>query len=547
MTRGLAAGVAGVLVLVAACTPSKAREPAASPEPTPRGADRSTTTFALRVVDRATGAPIGARVQLFSSAEVPLHIGWIDVYATRQGGAGCAYAPDVVGSWDGLIVARGVAELPVGVDTCLPSPGIPYGRYHVWAWRGVEYELWQGEVDLSAERGRVPLEIALDRAWTPHGALAADLHVHALASTDAAVPNPQRVVAQVAAGIQVIGLSDHDTHGDLDEEIRALGLDDRVASIASAEVTADRLHVGVYPVEVDRTRPGNGALPHDEIAEAEPADIFARLRALPGRPIIQLNHPRLRSSALYDDAEWDGVAWPPPFSTDFDAVEVVAGYTAFNAAGDRRLDESVRDFYTFVDHGRLITPLGNSDTHGLNWVHDGTARSYVFVDDDRLRPFDEAAFVAALRARRVVATTGPWLDVEVAAAEGAAAVGPGQALQARGTVWVDVTVHQARFVVTERLRIQIGRREGPGVVRMIDVPPHVRSYRWAGAIEVGTADTWIGITADGDRPLPTPLTGAYQRHAGRQGVTPFAIASPILVDADGDHRWSRRGAVVHLR
>ena len=39
----------------------------------------------------------------------------------------------------------------------------------------------------------------------------------------------------------------------------------------------------------------------------------------------------------------------------------------------------------------------------------------------------------------------------------------------------------------------------------------------------------------------------YQRDKWhRPGVTPFAIAAPILVDADGDHRWKRGDADVAL-
>src|SRR5690606_37054272 len=128
-----------------------------------------------------------------------------------------------------------------------PSPAIPYGRYRVWAWRGVEYERWEGEVDLSANRGRVELPIALERAWTPHGTLAADLHVHAHASDDSRMPNPQRVIAQVAAGIQVIALTDHNTNGDLDAEIEALKLGDVVASIAGNELTSHAAHINAYP------------------------------------------------------------------------------------------------------------------------------------------------------------------------------------------------------------------------------------------------------------------------------------------------------------
>jgi len=506
----------------------------------------STTTLVVHVTDR--GKPVGARVLLFDAMGTAVHIGKLDLYDKWQAAKACRIAPGVVGSWDGLILGNGTGEVPIGVDSCSPSPAIPYGRYKVWAWRGIEYERWEGEVDLTAERGRVDLAIPLDRAWTPHGTLAADLHVHAAASNDSTVPNPQRVIAQAAAGIQVVGLSDHNTNGDLDAEIAELGLGGSIASIASNELTSEQLHVGVYPVVVDRTAPRGGSPPEDRIVKANAEQMFALARSLPGRPIVQLNHPRFRVTALYDGTRWNGVTWPPPFPIDFDAVEVLAGYTAFNVPGDRRFDDGVRDFYTMLDHGHLIAPLGNSDTHDLNRVLDGTTRSYVFVDDLRTQPFDEAGFIAAIRGRRVIATSGPWLDVEVAAQKGATpTVGPGQSVRASSSVWIDITLAQARFVRSERIRITVGTPTGPKLVHTIDVPPGVRTHRWEGPVEVGTADTWIGVTADGDSPLPLEQTGTYQKAKwNRPGVTPFAIASPILVDADGDSRWKRGETDVPL-
>jgi len=535
----IAAAIAGV-ALVALRRPPP-------PAPPPAG---STTTLALRITDR--GAPVAARVLLLDARGTPLHMGNLDLYGQRQGGTACPIAPDVVGSWDGLIVGRGAADVPVGVDRCVPSPAIPYGRYRYVAWRGIEYERAEGDIDLSAGRGRVELAIALDRAWTPHGTLAADLHVHAYASGDSRLPNPQRVVAQAAAGIQVVGLSDHDINGDLDAEIAQLGLGAAIASIASDELSGDQLHVGVYPVEIERGAPHAGGPADAAVAHAGPQQLFDLARRLSGRPadrtVVQLNHPRFRVTALYDGTKWDGVAWPPPFPLGFDAVEVLAGYTAFNAPGDRRFDDSVRDFYTLTDHGRLIAPLGNSDTHDLNWVLDGTTRTYVYVDDPRVQPFDQAGFIAAIRGHRVVATSGPWLDIEAAAARGATpTAGPGQALAARRTAWLDITVSQARFVHVGWIRITVGSPSGPALAATIDVPPGARSFRWTGPVDVGTADTWIGVTADGDTPLPLEQTGSYQRDRWhRPGVTPFAIAAPILVDADGDHRWKRGDADLPL-
>ncbi len=537
--RGWRFAVAAVAIAAVAVTGCESCRGERGQPPPPA---RSTTTFVVRVTDGTT--PVAARVLLIDAHGAPLHMGNLDLYGRRQGAAACVIAPSVVGSWDGLILGDGLAEVPVGADRCVPSPAIPYGRYRVVAWRGLEYERFEGEVDLSAGRGRVELAIPLERAWTPQGVLAADLHVHARASNDSRMPNPQRVIAQAAAGVQVIGLSDHNQHGDLDAEIAELGLTSVIASIASDELTSEQLHVGVYPVEVVPGAPYGGGPGDEAVRRATAAELFARARAMPGHPIVQLNHPRFRVTALYDGTGWNGVAWPPPFPLDFDAVEVLAGYTAFNAPGDRRFDDGVRDFYTLVDHGHLVAPLGNSDTHDLNWVLDGTTRSYVYVGDPRVQPFDEAGFIAAIRARRVVATSGPWLDVEVAAARGQTpTVGPGEQLRARGTAWVDVSVSQARFVRVERIRITVGGATGPALAQTVEVPPGVRTFHWAGAIALGAHDTWIGVTADGDTPLPLEQTGTYQKDKwNHPGVTPFAIASPVLVDVDGDGRWKRGDA-----
>jgi hypothetical protein len=201
----------------------------------------------------------------------------------------------------------------------------------------------------------------------------------------------------------------------------------------------------------------------------------------------------------------------------------------------------VRDFYTLIDHGWLVAPVGNSDTHDFNWVHDGLARTLVFVPDPRTDPFDQARFVDAVRARRTEATTGPWLDVHVAPHEGVAGVGPGEVVAADdGSVFLDVRVSQARFVQTDKIVITAGTPTGPHVVATVPVPPATRTFAWRGRVAVGSADTWIGVTADGDTPLPIEQTGTYQRDKWkRDGNTPFAIASPVLVDADGDGRWKR--------
>ncbi|MEO8842664.1 MAG: CehA/McbA family metallohydrolase [Kofleriaceae bacterium] len=490
----------------------------------------STTQLQLTVTDATTHAPLGARVLLWTGDQA-LHIGSIDLYGQRQGATACQFAPGVIGTWDGIVLATGAAQVPVGVDRCAPTPAIPYGHYKVWAWHGIDHELWTGEVDLSANRGGVALEIPLARAWDAGpNIVAADMHVHAHASNDSGMPDTQRVAAQVAGGIDVIGLSNHNSNGDANAAIHALGLDGKVFSIPSNEITSEMMHAGIYPAR-------GSAPPADKVVSASPEALMAMLRALPDHPIIQINHPRFRYQSLFDTTHWDGVAWPPPFPLDFDAVEVVPGYAAFNVEGDRRLDEGLRDLYTLYSHGHPVAAMGGSDTHDFNWVLDGTGRTLVELDSPG---YTEAKFLAAIRARHTVATSGPWLAVRVWPSKGTGtAVGPGGVIVAKdGKVYLSIATAQAAWMNATRIRITVGDQTTSVPVRKVG-----DLFNYEVELDVGSADTFIGVAIDGDDPEPLELTGTYQRDKWKHpGVTPFAVISPILVDADGDHRWKRGDA-----
>ena len=486
-------------------------------------------TLTITVTDGAGGPLVAARVLLWDG-NAPVRWGTNDLYdGARQVAGACEPAPGVLGTWHGLVLATGQGAITVGAAAGDCEP-LPPGTYRVWAWRGFEHDRWEGEVTL-ARGQRVELDIALARAWRAPGTLAADLHVHAARSNDSGLRDTWRVMSQAAAGIEVIALSDHASNGDLREAIDELGLGARVASLPSNEAGNGAAHLGVYPVPVAVGAPRGGSPSAAELDAWTTAEVMAWAHALPGRPIVQVNHPRFRVYSLFDTAGWDGTSWPPPFPLDFEAVEVLAGHTAFNAPADRRTDDGVRDFYTLAQHGVRVAGVGSSDAHHLNGVLDGVARTYVYVDDPRTQPFDEAAFVAAIRARRAVATTGPWLDVEVSAlgpapgGEPGGSAGPGEELRApAGRVRIDVSLAQASWVHATRVRVLVGG----AVVKTEPITPGARTHRFSVDAAI-TAPTWIGVDAAGDEPLPVEMTGTYQIEKGRPGVVPFAVINPIWV------------------
>jgi hypothetical protein len=213
---------------------------------------------------------------------------------------------------------------------------------------------------------------------------------------------------------------------------------------------------------------------------------------------------------------------------DFDAVEVVNGMSAFNLPGDRRIEEGVRDLHTMIENGHLVAAVGNSDTHHLSSVLAGVPRNYVFVDDGRLDPFDVDGFVAALRARRVLVTTAPWLEVRA----GGAGTG-GLALAPGGRLPVEIRLRQASWSRATRVRVWVGRE-----LRHTFAVDGT-SFTWSGELDVGAVDAWIGVDASGDEPLPHELHSLWLE---KPPMPPFAMINPILVDVDGNGRWDRARA-----
>lgn len=479
------------------------------------------------------GSPIPARLLLLDEDGQSVHFGVRDRYdGRRQVDGYCELGAGAIGTWDAILLPDGTAEIPIGKESCEPLVAIPFANYQLRVWQGIEYERAEVTVDLRESRGKVESIIPLERVFDPWSMLCADLHVHAARSADSGVPDRIRVAAQLTAGIEVIGLSDHNVNGDLSEAIAALHAAERIVSIPSNELTADSFHLGVYPVVVEPEEPRGGGPSKEEIEAMDLTTTLQWARALPRAPMIQVNHPRFRYAALFDSYAWNGLDWPPPFSVELDAIEVLSGHTAFNEVGDRRIDESVRDIYTFWNHAVRVTAVGNSDTHHLNGVLDGLARNYVRVDDPRLAPFDEDGFVSALRNQNVVITSGPWIDLEVSSTvDDWSTVGPGQAVRARDqSVHVDIDVRQAAFVNAERVKVVVGG----AVVRRFPLPSGDRALRIVEDIEVGSADTWLAVEVSGDEPLPVEMTGTYHLENGRRGVPPFALTNPVFIDVDGD-------------
>ncbi len=400
---------------------------------------------------------------------------------------------------------------------------VPAGTYDVYVSRGIEWSLdVHRGVTVGPEDGLVVAKLTHE-VPTP-GWLSADFHVHAASSFDSRVPMTARVFEFVSDGVDLIVSTDHNVVADYAPLIRDLGASDLLASMHGDELTTrDWGHFGAFPLPLDESRKDGGA---PTVKNRTPKQIFGDVRKLQADAIINVNHPRFdRGMGYFSTGILDprsARAGRPGFSFDFDAVEVLNGYQD----GDHlHVDRVLRDWFSLLSHGYLVTATGNSDTHHLDYNLGGYPRNYVRVahDDPGHASGDEVT--RAVHDHQAFFTTGPMIDLTI---EGA---GIGElARAAPGTIAVHVVVRAASWIATDRLSIYVGgklvvnREIGAkrDVVRLDESIP-VRIER----------DTFVVARVDGAEPLP-PVVGDPDE---RFEVLPLAVTNPVFVDANGNGRF----------
>ncbi len=328
----------------------------------------------------------------------------------------------------GFTGSDGLARIPV-----------PPGSYEVFVSRGPEYSGWPAgfpisgqAVDLSTQDGSV--EATLAPVVDTTGWLSADLHVHAVNSADSSVPNDLRVASFAAEGVDVMVSTDHDAITDYGPVIRQLGLEGVMASLVGAEVTPFNYgHQNAYPLTV-RPGPNGGAYDwgNGEGPSLRLDELYAGLRQAFPDVVVQMNHPRGGGGGSLTTLEVDtatGASHAPPerfrmtphpqataldtklLSPDFDALEVMNGFSAKNSV--------LNDFMTFTSRGWLKVATAVSDTHTARQATGGYGRTWVEVGHDDVTRFSPAPFAQALKAKKAIGSSGPFVRLTAQRLDGA--------------------------------------------------------------------------------------------------------------------------------
>jgi hypothetical protein len=411
------------------------------------------------------------------------------------------------------------------------------GKYRVTLSRGPEYALSPLEVEIRPGADvegacNIGERCLLRRVVDTSGYLACDFHQHTMLGVDAPTNTRDRVIGNVAEGVEVAVASEHNIVADLEPLVRSMGLASRLVEIPGDELTTDTSkspwgHANAFPLTANASLAHGGAI---DVRDRGPKELFGELRAKNPGVVIQINHPRSGRNGYFDVLDFDralGRGTDPAYDPDFDAIEI---WTGRNVAQRGAVLEDVE---ALLRTGHPVTITGTTDTHGMVGQEAGFPRTYVRTSEKDLAgwtPARSGELARAIRVTRdVVVTNGPFLRVS---ANGAGIGGVARARGGRVTVTVDV--ESAPWVDVRHVKVL--RMLGPKATRRERLEADVRPRPNGKGALIAHATFQLAVDRDdallvlvtGQKPL-TPVLGGDPAE-----IRPWAISGAIWLDADGD-------------
>ncbi len=461
---------------------------------------------------------------------------------------------------DGVHFAKPVSNIFLaGVSSDQTYVEIPAGNYTVYATKGPEFSLEKTSLVVEPS-SRQSLKIKTPtRAVSSPKFIASDLHVHSGISFDNAFSETERVRTFVAEHGEVMVSSEHDVPVDYQPRIKSLGVEDKIVSIAAAEVTSllptemnnfTGGHANFFPYSPRPLEYRRGMVNHEDKRWRE---IIHQIKQQQGDDIlVQLNHARLTMQLSGDlPSNWEEIAengnffehmgaanhpynpnkplhsHPNSFliephehtgvrDIDIDLFEVI------NPGGEHhqeRIQALRKDWLSLLKQGERIVATANSDSHTAN-EQVAVPRTMVAMKNDSVIDFDQAEFIRSLKSGNAYGTTGPLLNISLS---GAQMGGTFQGQRGQLSLKVD----SVSWIPVNQIKVQINGQTvdqyklNPGDSHTLLVPLSFDK------------DSFVTVEVSG------PATQDYQ--AVYPDLAPYAYSNPIYVDFDSDGKWQAPG------
>ena len=217
------------------------------------------------------------------------------------------------------------------------------------------------------------------------GWYSADLHHHSNI-LDGRTPPDYLVVAQSAAALDFVFVSDHDSVVN-HKEIAYWAEKRNMPFIPSVEISPNWGHFNPYPLPLGK----------DVLYRGTPSEIFKAAREA-GAIVIRVNHPYRGGYFI----SWEKNELPGPYSPDWDVAEI-------NGRWDRSDNKTLMKMWEFWNKGLKYYISAGSDTHDI-WSspYTGYPRVYAYIP---AKPTPEA-FAYAEKYGHSFITYGPLVFME---------------------------------------------------------------------------------------------------------------------------------------
>lgn len=404
------------------------------------------------------------------------------------------------------------------------------GRYRVVVSHGAEFE--RVVIDDWEAKDGATLSGHLARVLDTDDYIGCDFHQHSIGSLDANASLEDKLRENMAAGLECAATTEHDNILDMRPVVVAMGAEAVYHSVVGNEISVNAVgHFNAYPLPVDPAEPH--ALVGSQIwAGRTIAELFTKLRALPGELTIQINHPRSDPLKGYFVAlrldPWSGEASKGTLAQGFDAIEVNAELGAadsYTGAGWEawRVDSGsgvpvLADWFALLNRGQSVTAVGNSDSHDVG-DDAGWPRTYLRLGTDAPADVTDAAITQAIRDQRAIVSRGAFLHV---LANGVRRMGHLEPVDASGgPVSIEVQAEAPPWLKLDTVELYVN---GLLVESRPTTAPAAGGTRWFdGVFEVAAPkDSWVVVLTRGPA-MASPVFNGFT----------YAFTNPIYLDADG--------------
>jgi hypothetical protein len=422
----------------------------------------------------------------------------------------------------GAVSGAGLAVRPGVVYTATGTArfGLPAGEYIIHAGRGFAYGIDTVRPSLRAgDRMRRTLSIRREVPIKDH--VSCDTHVHTLTySGHGDSTLNERMITIAGEGIDLPIATDHNRQIDYSAAAVKQGVRHYFTPVVGNEVTSAVGHFNIFPVKA------GGPVP--EFAGRNWKTVFAAIaRAEP--KVIVLNHPRDRHSGFQPFSPEHHLSLT---GTNLDGWELKANAMEVINSGALQSDfmRPYHDWFGLLNRGKMLTPVGASDSHDVSRFFVGQARTYIrcaSASPGRIN-LDEA--VNNLLKGQVMVSCGLLAEITVNDK-----YGPGDLVPVTGEVKVSVRVLGPSWTTAERVELYANGHK----VREARITDGKRQgVKWSGVWELPRPRHDVHLVAIASGPGVTelywPIAKPYQPTAPVVHRRVIGSTGAVWLDSDGD-------------